>query len=153
MAGGDTYGTFEFAQKGLIRGADVGKGQVSLPHIAPSLFLEIKSIKTHTHTGVDSQKLRAEATPEMVRGYRTNERIEVGTVTWTGVASASGSIALTYGTAFLEAPVVMLNCSQNDINIQVGTNTPTTTTVTLLWKDDTAATHTTVAIQYLIIGR
>jgi len=150
---GDVYGSFEFAQKGFTRGSDVGKGQLGLPHLDPPLFLELKLIKIHTHTGVDSSRLKAEAVPEVVRGYKTQERMERGIAIWTGSASASGSIVLTYGAAFQEAPTVLVTCAQNDVNIQVGTNTPTATQVTILWKNDTAATHTSVAITYCIIGR
>lgn len=150
---GDVYGSFEFAQKGYTRGSDVGKGQIGLPHLNPPLFLELKLIKIHTHSGVDSTKLKAESTPEVVRGFKTSERMERGIATWTGGASASGSIALTYGAAFQEAPTVLVTCAQNNINIQVATNTPTASTVTILWKDDTAATHISVAITYCIIGK
>ena len=150
---GEIYGQFEFSQKGYTRGSDIGKGQVGVSHLNPPMFLEFKLIKLHTHGGVDSQILKSEATPESVKGYQTNERIERGTATWTGTASASGSVALTYGVAFNVAPTVIVVAAANDVNIVVSTNTPTTTGVTILWKDDTAATHTSVPITYLIIGR
>jgi hypothetical protein len=150
---GEVYGAFEFAQKGYTRGSDIGKGQMGISHMNPPLFLEFKLIKLHTHGGVDSQKLGAEATPEAVKGFKYNERIERGVATWAGGASASGSVALTFGVPFNEAPTVIVVPAANDVNIQVGTNMPTETGVTILWKDDTAGGHTSVPITYLVIGR
>lgn len=153
MAGGEVYGSFEFAQKGYTRGSDIGKGQMGISHMNPPLFLEFKLIKLHTHGGVDSQRLKAEATPEVVKGFKYDEREERGIATWTGSASASGSIALTFGVPFSEAPTVIVVPAANDIAIVAGTNTPTATGVTILWNDYTAATHTSVPITYLVIGR
>lgn len=89
----------------------------------------------------------------MVRGYRPSEREERGTATWTGAAAASGSVALTFGTAFLEAPTVFLTGSDGDIDLQFTVGSITTSGCTLYWKDDTAANHTEVNIQYLVKGR
>jgi hypothetical protein len=150
---GEVYGNFEFALKSYTRGTDVGKGQIGLPHLDPPLFLEMRLVKTHTHTGVDSQALRSEATPEMVRGYKTREREERGVATWTGGASAAGSINLTYGTAFSETPTIMVTCAAGTANIQVSVGSVTATGCIIYWKDDTAATHSSVAINYLIKGR
>lgn len=150
---GEIYGAFEFAQKGYTRGSDVGKAQIGIPHLDPPLFLETRLIKTHTHTGVDSQQLKSEATPEMVRGYKTREREERGTATWTGSASASGSISMTFGTAFMEIPTVILTCAEADSNLQVTVGGVSVSGCTIYWKDDTAATHTSVAVNYLIKGR
>lgn len=148
----EVYGSFEFAQKSYTRGSDIGKGTVGVPNINAPFFLELKTIKTHTHGGVDSQKLQASATPQMVKGYRTNEREERGTATWTGVAAASGSIVLTYGTAFLAAPNVFVTGADGDIDLQFSVGSITSTGCTIYWKDDTAANHTEVNIQYLIKG-
>lgn len=151
--GGDVYGGFEFAQKSYTRGSDIGKGQLGITHLNPPLFLQIQLVKLHTHGGVDSQKLKAEATPEVVKGFKNDERCERGIATWTGSASASGSIALTFGVPFQEAPTVIVIPATNNVNIQVATNTPTTTGVTILWKSDTGSTHTSIDITYLVIGR
>lgn len=150
---GEVYGQFEFAQKGYTRGSDIGKGQIGIGHVNPPLFLQIQLVKLHTHGGVDSQKLHADATPEVVKGFKNDERMERGTATWTGGSSASGSVSLTFGVPFQEAPTVIVVPAANDVNIQVATNTPTTTGVTILWKDDTGAGHTSVPITYLVIGR
>lgn len=150
---GEVYGAFEFAQKGYTRGSDIGKGQISISHINPPLFLQIQLVKLHTHGGVDSQKLTASATPEVIKGFKNEERIERGMATWTGGASASGSIALTFGVPFSEAPTVIAIPATNDVNVQVAINTPSATGVTILWKDDTVTGHTSVPISYLIIGR
>jgi hypothetical protein len=150
---GNVYGNFEFSQKSYTRGSDIGKGEVGVGHLNPSLFLQMQLIKLHTHGGVDSQRLHSEATPEMVKGFKSEERIERGIATWSGGSSSSGSVALTYGVAYNEAPTVMVVPATNDVNVQVATNTPTSTGVTILWKDDTGAGHTSVPITYLIIGR
>lgn len=150
---GEVYGNFEFAQKGYTRGSDVGRGQLGLPHLNPPLFLEIRLVKTHTHTGVDSQKLRAEATPEMLRGFQTSERIERGVANWAGGAASAGSVVLTFGTAFSVAPTVIITARDGSGNIVVGTGSKTTTGVTIYWTDYSAATHTTMILEYLIIGR
>lgn len=150
---GAVYGSFEFAQKSYTRGSDIGKSEIGLPHLNPPLFLELRLVKSHTHTGVDSQKLRAAATPEMIKGFKADEREERGIATWTGAAAASGSVVLTFGTPFLEVPTVMAISGEGDADLQVAVGSITTTGCTLYWKDDTAATWTSVAIQYLIKGR
>lgn len=150
----EVYGAFEFSQKGYTRGSDIGRGQIGLPHVNPPLFLEIRLIKTHTHSGVDSLSLKSEATPEMIRGFKTRERVERGIATWTGGAASSGSIDLTFGAAFQEAPTVLVTVSGVvNADIQVTISDPTATGVTIYWKDDTASTHTEVDIQYFIVGR
>jgi len=153
MAQGEVYGAFEFSPKGYTRGSDVGKGQIGLPHLTPAFFLELKLVKIHTHTGVDSQKLRAEATPEMVRGYKISEREERGVATWSGASAANGSVVLTFGTAFQEAPSVLVTAADASGNIVVGIGSKSATGVTIYWKDHTAANHTTLDLEYLIKGR
>lgn len=149
---GSVYGSFEFSQKGFTRGSDVGKGEIGLPHLDPPLFLEMRLVKTHTHTGVDSQQLDSEATPKMIRGYKTREREERGIATWTGAAAASGSIVLTYGTTFLEVPTVIVTCAEGTANIQVSVGSVTAVSCIIYWKNDTAQNHTSVAVGYLIKG-
>lgn len=154
MAGGSVYGNFEFSQKGYTRGQDIGKGELGLQHVNPALFLQMQLIKSHTHTGVDSITLRAEATPEMVRGFTTREREERGTATWTGTAAAGGGLTLTFGTPFTSVPTILLSVSDGaNADLQVAFRNKTATSVDIYWKDDTLATHTTVAIDYLVKGR
>ena len=150
---GEVYGNFEFAQKSYTRGQDVGRGQLGLPHLNPPLFLEIRLVKTHTHTGVDSQRLRAEATPEMLRGFQTNERIERGTATWAGGAASSGSVVLTFGTPFSSAPMVQVTPRSDDGLIVVGIGSKSATGVTIYWTDYSGATHTSMPLEYLAVGR
>jgi len=152
---GEIHGQFEYAPKGYTRGTDIGKGQLSMKHMSPALFLELRLIKTHTHTSVDSLPLRAEATPEMVRGFKTREREERGTAQWTGGLSSGGGLTLTYGTAFQEVPTVLLSISSGDpdADVQVTYNNKTTSSVDIYWKDDTGAGHTIIYIDYLIKGR
>ena len=147
------YGSFEFAQKGYTRGEDVGKGQIGIPHIDPPLFLELNLIKSHSHTGVDSQNLRAVATPEMVKGYKTVEREERVIGVWTGSAATNGSIVLTYAIPFLEAPSVFVTPESSNGNVAVGISAPSTTGVTIYWKDVLGGTYTTMNLHILVKGR
>lgn len=148
------YLQFNTLPKALTQKGDVGKGQIALEHIDPALFLQLQLVKLHTHQGSDSRTLTAESTPQVVRSYRPKEREEHGVATWTGSAAASGSIALTFGTPFQEAPDVFAIVSGvANANKQVTTSTPTTTGVTLYWKDDTAATATSVPVTWLAKGR
>ena len=147
------YLQFKTTPKGVTEGADIGSGQIELRHVHPAFFLEMQLIKLHTHEGSDSRKLDAEATPYVIRGFQANERIERGTVTWSGTASAAGSVALTFGTVFNSAPTVFVTVADGSSNFSVGIGTPTTTGVTIYWEDLTAATHTSLAIEWIVIGR
>ena len=150
---GEIYGSFEFSPKGYTRGSDVGKGQLGLPHLNPPLFLQMQLVKTHTHTGVDSVRLRASATPEMVRGFSTEEREERGIATWTGAAASAASVVLTFGTAFREAPTVIVTAVNGDAAIVVTIGSVSATGVTIFWSDYSAATHESMPIHYIIKGR
>lgn len=147
------YLEFQTKPKALTGKDDIGKGQLGLKHLSPPLFLELQFIKLHTHKGVDSRKLEAEASPESVKAFRPSEREEHGVATWTGSAAASGSIVLTFGTAFTEVPDVFVTPQDGDVNIQAVTNTPTKTQVTIYWKNDTGGTETSVKIAWLSKGR
>ena len=150
---GNVYGNFEFAPKGFTRGEDVGKGQIGIPHIDPPLFLELHLIKTHSHSGVDSIRLAAIATPEMVKGYKISEREERVIAVWTGSASANGSVVLTYATPFLEAPNVFVIAESSNGNVVCGIAAPSTTGVTIYWKDVLGGTYTTMNLHVLVKGR
>lgn len=140
--------------KALTQGSDISKAAVSLEHIGPALFLQLQLVKLHTHQGSDSRTLDSSASPEMVKGYRPLEREEHGVATWTGGAAASGSIALTFGTAFKEAPSVIVSVSGvANANKQTTTGASATTGVTIYWKDDTGATATSVPITWIAKGR
>ena len=147
------YLQFKTTPKAVTEGGDIGSGQIELRHVHPAFFLELQLVKLHTHEGSDSRKLDAEATPYAVRAFQVNERIEHGTATWTGGASAAGSLALTFGTVFNVAPTVFITVADGSSNFSVGIATPTTTGVTIYWEDLTAATHTTLAIQWIAVGR
>jgi hypothetical protein len=150
MAG---YLTFETLPKSVTRKSDIGSGQIGLSHFDPALFLELQQVKLHTHGGADSRQLTQSATPQMVKGYRPSEREEHGTATWTGSASTSGSIVLTFGTAFKEAPSVFVTNQDGNADILVGTGVPTSTGVTLYWRDADATTHTSLAVTWIAKGR
>ena len=147
------YLQFKTTPKAVTEGSDIGSGQVELRHVHPAFFLEMQLIKLHTHEGSDSRKLDAEATPYVVRGFGANERVEHGTATWTGGASAAGSVALSFGTVFTSAPTVFVTVVDGSSNFSIGIATPTTSGVTIYWEDLTAATHTTLNIQWIAIGR
>lgn len=147
------YLNFKTKPKAVTEGSDIGSGQIELRHVHPAFFLEMQLIKLHTHEGSDSRRLDAEATPAMIRGFQTSERIERGTAAWTGSASASGSIALTFGTPFNSAPIVLPVIQDGSSNFTIGTGVPTTTGVTIYWEDLTAATHTSLNVGWLALGR
>lgn len=151
MAGG--YLAFETKPKPLTTKNDIGQGQVDLPALSPALFLELQLVKLHTHKGTDSRQLEAAATPEMVRGYRPKEREEHGVATWTGGAAASGSVSLTFGTAFTEVPEVYIIAQSGNANIILGTSVPTATGVIFYWKDNLGNTYTDMPISWLAKGR
>lgn len=147
------YLEFELQHKALTKGSDVGKGQMELRHLSPPLFLELQFVKLHNHKGVDSQVLEAEATPEMVRGYTPQEREEHGTATWTGGASATGSIAITFGTAFQAAPTVLVTPQSGNDDIIFGIGSVTTTGFTIYWRNETGTTHTEMPFSWLAKGQ
>lgn len=151
MPGG--YLSTNLLPKSVTTASDIGSGQVETRALSAPLFLELQLIKLHTHEGTDSTQLRAAATPEMVRGFSPKEREEHGVVTWSAAASATGSIALTFATPFLEAPEVYVTAQDANGNIIVGTSVPTTTGVTIYWRDATGTTHTSMNIAWLAKGR
>lgn len=150
---GAGYLNFQLKGKQQTTKDDIGGGQVDLPALSPGLFLELQTVKLHDHEGANSRPLRAAATPEMVRGYQPQEREEHGTATWSGGASASGSIALTFANQFREAPNVFVTARGGNANIIVGIGAPTVNGVTIYWKDDTAATHTSLDFSWIAKGR
>lgn len=151
---GEVYGQFEYAPKPYTRGQDVGKGQIGLPNVAPPFFLEIRLIKTHTHTGVDSPTLTPEATPYVPRAYKTYEREEHAIASWTGGSASSGSFTLTYGNPFREAPtVIVVSSGEANANVVCAVGTPGLTSVTVYWKDTAGNNHTALNFQYLIKGK
>ena len=148
-----TYLKFQTLPKSVTTEEDMGTGQVALRHLAPTLFLELQQVKLHKHTGSDSRTLAAESTPEMVRSYTPGEREEHGVAPWSGGASTSGSVVLTFATPFLIAPNVYITVQSGNANIIVGTDTPTTTGVTIYWQDAISATHTSLNLAWLAKGR
>ena len=145
--------TFETLPKSITRKSDIGSGQIGLSHFDPALFLEMQLVKLHTHKGSDSRLLEAAATPQMVKGYRPSEREEHGVATWTGSASTSGSVILTFGTAFKEPPDVFVTSQDGTADILVGTDAPTATGVTLYWRQADAVTLTSLGLCWIAKGR
>jgi hypothetical protein len=147
---GEIYNSFD--NKPLTKEGDIGKGQISIPHVAPPFFLEMQLIKLHNHEGANSVQLKSKATPEVIKGYRPSQREEHGTATWTGGAASSGSVVITFGTAFASAPTVLTIPADGDVNIQTAVGSITATGFTLYWKDDTGATHTSETLNWLALG-
>lgn len=147
------FQTFSFGGKAPVKGDDIGSGQIELRHLSPSLFLELQLIKLHSHSGVDSIPLSFDATPDMVKGYQSGEREERGTATWTGGASASGSVIVTFGNTFSSVPTCIATPSGGDVDIQCVVGSVSTSGVTIYWKDDTGGTHTSIPLDWLAKGR
>ena len=143
---------FAYKPKAQTTRGDIGKGQLYLEHLSPALFLELQKISTHLHTGVDSQVLPAESTPYMVRGYKLRERVERAEVTWSGSASASGALAISFGIKFNEIPTVIAVPSSGEVDIQCAVGSVTATGFTLSWKDDTGGTHTVEKFMWIAIA-
>jgi hypothetical protein len=51
------YSTFKGSPKAVITGDQIGPGQISLSHLDPGLFSEIKNIALHSHTGARSRRI------------------------------------------------------------------------------------------------
>lgn len=147
------YLKFETTPKSFTKGSDIGSGQIELRHVHPAFFLELQLIKLHTHEGSDSRRLDPEATPGVIRGFQMNERVEHGVATWTGTASAAGSVTLSFGTVFNSVPTISVVVANGSSNFTIGIATPTTDGVTIYWEDLTAATHTSLNIHWIALGR
>lgn len=107
----------------------------------------------HNHEGSISRLLKASATPEVLRAYQVNERVEHYEVTWTGSAAGNGSVALTFGTAFGSAPtVVVVPTGRSSADVKVTTGTVSATGVTLYWKLD-SGTVTELKMHVMVMGR
>lgn len=143
---------FAYKPKAQTTRGDIGRGQLYLEHLSPALYLELQKISLHLHTGVDSQVLPAESTPFMVRGYKLRERIERSKSSWSGSASPSGAIIVTFGNKFNEIPTVIATPASGEVDIQCVVGAITATGFTLSWKDDTGGTHTLEDFYWLAIG-
>lgn len=146
------YTQFAYKSKAQTTRGDIGKGQLYLEHLSPSLFLELQSIKLHLHTGVDSQLLPAESTPFMIRGYKLRERIERATSNWSSTDSPGGSIVITFGNKFNEIPTVIATPASGIEDIQCVVGEVSKTGFTLTWKDDTGTTHTNLNFNWIAVG-
>lgn len=148
-----SYLELETSPKEQTSGSSIAPGSIKMRHLSPELFLEIQLIKIHNHQGVNSLRLEKAATPSMVAGYMPGERVEHGVATWTGSAAGSGSIVLTFGEAFKEAPEVFaIPQGRSSVDVYVTTNTPSQTGVTIYWALG-AGTATSMPISWLAIGR
>jgi hypothetical protein len=54
MAGG--YQEFAYTSKELLKGDQIGDGQIDAPKLSPGLFQQLQLVKSHTHDGVNSSK-------------------------------------------------------------------------------------------------
>lgn len=149
------YGKFEFAQKSYVRGNDVGDGEIGVRNLNPGLFLETQLIRGHTHSGVDSLQLDANATPYMIKGYQPRQREEHGVGAWSGGASATGSLAVTFGTPFTTTSnlVILVTQAGGNDDIIVGIGSVTITGFTIYWRNETGTTHTSLNLHWIAFGR
>ena len=51
------YSTFKSHSKAPVTTDQIGDGQIELRHLSPALFIELKEISLHSHTGVKSRKV------------------------------------------------------------------------------------------------
>lgn len=147
------YLGLETSPKEQTSGNSIAGGSMKMRHLSPELFLEVQLIKIHNHEGVNSLRLNKAATPSMVAGYQPYERIEHGVAVWTGGAADSGSVALTFGTAFKDIPEVFVTVQgRASVDVYVTTNTPTSTGVTIYWALG-AGTATQMDLTWIAVGR
>jgi len=55
MPGG--YAEFKQSPKALTTADQIAPGAIGLNHLSPDLFLEVQSIRQHSHTGTKSRKI------------------------------------------------------------------------------------------------
>ena len=147
------YLGLETSPKEQTSGNSIAGGSIKMRHLSPELFLEIQLIKIHNHEGVNSLRLNRAATPNVVAGYQPYERVEHGVAQWTGSASSSGSVALTFGTPFKDIPEVFVTVQgRTTVDCYTTTNTPTPTGVTIYWALG-AGTATAIDLTWIAIGR
>jgi hypothetical protein len=51
------YATFKEAPKPLTKSENIGAGQIELSHLSPALFVELRQVALHTHTGTRSRRV------------------------------------------------------------------------------------------------
>lgn len=51
------YADFKSAGKAPVTGDQIGPGQITLAHLDPGLFSEIRNISLHSHTGTKSRRV------------------------------------------------------------------------------------------------
>lgn len=51
------YATFKSASKNITTGDQIGPGQVTLSHLDPALYQEIRSVQLHNHSGAKSRRV------------------------------------------------------------------------------------------------
>lgn len=48
---------FAGAPKQLIKGEDIGGGQIELRHLSPALYTELRKVSLHSHSGQGSRRI------------------------------------------------------------------------------------------------
>lgn len=139
--------------KGLTTGAEIAEGSIELRHLSAPLFLELQNIRLHNHEGSVSKRLGPNAVPENLAGYSTYERVEHYKATWTGSASSSGGLAVTFNKEFRNAPtVIAIGTGRASADLRVTTNTVTTTGCTVYWALS-SGTATSIDLHIMVIGK
>lgn len=148
------YLTLETSPKEKTSGDSIAPGTIKMRHFSSEVFLESQLIKLHNHLGTNSLRLGRNAYPDAVAGFYPYERVEHANSEWTGSASAAGSLAITFGNTFKNAPTVVANViSATGADFLVSIGSVTTTGFTVYWEDIVPANHTSVTISWLAIGK
>lgn len=148
------YLSLETTPKEKTSGDSIAPGTIKMRHFSAEVFLEFQLIKLHNHLGTNSLRLGRNAYPDAVAGFYPYERVEHANSEWTGSASAAGSLAITFGNAFKNAPTVVANViSATGADFLVSIGSLTTTGFTVYWEDIVPANHTSVTISWLAIGK
>ena len=79
-------------------------------------------------------------------------RMQGGVIRWSGSSTDSGSMSVTFPTAFSYAPLVIASAQNTTLSVTVVVSSIATTGFTAYWRDTEAANHTTVDAGWLAIG-
>jgi hypothetical protein len=52
-----SYKKFAFSPKAMTEGGNIGYGEVDFSHLSPPLFMAIRNIELHSHSGVGSRRI------------------------------------------------------------------------------------------------
>ncbi len=79
-------------------------------------------------------------------------KIEVGAITWTGAAAASGNINITHATPFANIAMYFATAASFDGKVNVTVSPTSGTVATLYWETTDGSTKVSVPINWMAIG-